>query len=282
MLARSAARGAAALQQQARGMVGLVPVVIESTSRGERAFDIYSRLLRERIVCVNGAIGDHMSNLVVAQLLYLESENPEKPSEGLEGPANGWACFAPVDVCTATAASSSGEILLTVLLPASTSRASWPTLPCLQISMYINSPGGVVTAGLAIYDTMQYIRCPVATLAIGQACSMASLLLAAGETGHRRSLPHSRVMLHQPSGGAQGQASDIAIAAKEILKMRELLNGLYVRHTGQEPQRVEEVLERDYFMSADEARRFGIVDEVIEQRPPAEADAMLLHAPKPL
>lgn len=228
MLARSAARRAAALSQQARSMVGLVPVVIESTSRGERAFDIYSRLLRERIVCVNGAIDDHMSNLVVAQLLYLESESPEKP-----------------------------------------------------ISMYINSPGGVVTAGLAIYDTMQYIRCPVATLAVGQACSMASLLLAAGEAGHRRSLPHSRVMLHQPSGGAQGQASDIAIAAKEILKMRELLNGLYVRHTGQESQRVEEVLERDYFMSATEAQRFGIVDEVIEQRPPAEADAMLLHAPKP-
>ncbi|KAL4423094.1 hypothetical protein ABPG77_005899 [Micractinium sp. CCAP 211/92] len=222
MLVRSAARGAAELAQQARGMAGLVPVVIESTSRGERAFDIYSRLLRERIVCVNGAIDDHMSNLVVAQLLYLESESPEKP-----------------------------------------------------ISMYINSPGGVVTAGLAIYDTMQYIRCPVATLAVGQACSMASLLLAAGEDGHRRSLPHS------PSGGAQGQASDIAIAAKEILKMRELLNGLYVRHTGQEPQRVEDVLERDFFMSAAEARDFGIVDEVIEQRPPAEADAMLLHAQKP-
>ncbi|PSC73393.1 ATP-dependent Clp protease proteolytic subunit [Micractinium conductrix] len=209
-----------ALQQQSRGM-SLVPVVIESTSRGERAFDIYSRLLRERIVCVNGPIDDHMSNLVVAQLLYLESENPEKP-----------------------------------------------------ISLYINSPGGVVTAGLAIYDTMQYVRCPVGTLAVGQAASMASLLLAAGEKGHRRTLPHSRVMLHQPSGGAQGQASDIAIAAKEILKMRELLNGLYVKHTGQDAARVEEVLERDFFMSAPEAKDFGIVDEVIAQRPDAEAEAL--------
>ncbi|KAI3426189.1 hypothetical protein D9Q98_008566 [Chlorella vulgaris] len=210
----------AAQLQQLRG--NLVPVVIESTSRGERAFDIYSRLLRERIVCVNGPIDDHMSNLVVAQLLYLESENPEK-----------------------------------------------------AIHMYINSPGGVVTAGLAIYDTMQYIRCPVGTLAVGQAASMASLLLAAGEVGHRRSLPHSRVMLHQPSGGAQGQASDIAIAAKEILKMRDLLNKLYVKHTGQEPARVEDVLERDFFMSAPEAREFGIVDEVIEQRPAGEAEALL-------
>ncbi|EFN56134.1 hypothetical protein CHLNCDRAFT_56121 [Chlorella variabilis] len=203
----------------------MVPVVIESTSRGERAFDIYSRLLRERIVCVNGPIDDHLSNLIVAQLLYLESENPEKP-----------------------------------------------------ISLYINSPGGVVTAGLAIYDTMQYIRCPVGTLAVGQAASMASLLLAAGEAGQRRSLPHSRVMVHQPSGGARGQATDIAIAAKEILKMRELLNGLYVKHTGQTAQRVEEVLERDFFMSAPEAREFGIVDEVIEQRPAGEAEALLASA----
>ncbi|GAB4817487.1 hypothetical protein N2152v2_004533 [Parachlorella kessleri] len=189
-------------------------MVIETTSRGERAFDIYSRLLRERIVCVNGPIDDHMSNLIVAQLLYLESEHPEKP-----------------------------------------------------VYMYINSPGGVVTAGLAIYDTMQYIRCPVSTLAIGQAASMASLLLAAGAEGHRKSLPHTRVMLHQPSGGAQGQASDIAIQAKEILKMRDMLNGLYVKHTGQDRQRVEEVLERDFFMSAEEAREFGIVDEVILGRP---------------
>ncbi|KFM27410.1 ATP-dependent Clp protease proteolytic subunit [Auxenochlorella protothecoides] len=188
-------------------------MVVESTSRGERAFDIYSRLLRERIVCVNGPIEDTSANLIIAQLLYLESEHPEKP-----------------------------------------------------ISMYINSPGGVVTAGLAIYDTMQYIRCPVATLAVGQAASMASLLLASGEPGHRRSLPHSRVMLHQPSGGAQGQASDIAIQAKEILKMRSLLNDLYVQHTGQTQPRIEECLERDFFMSAKEALDFGVVDEVIQPR----------------
>ncbi|PRW44912.1 ATP-dependent Clp protease proteolytic subunit [Chlorella sorokiniana] len=205
--------------QQLRSL-GLVPMVIESTSRGERAFDIYSRLLRERIVCVNGPIDDNSANLVVAQLLFLESEQPEKP-----------------------------------------------------ISMYINSPGGVVTAGLAIYDTMQYIRAPVATLAVGQAASMASLLLAAGEPGHRRILPHSRVMLHQPSGGAQGQASDIAIMAKEILKIREMLTGLYVRHTGQAAQRIEEVLERDFFMSSAEAKDFGLVDEVIEHRPPAPEEA---------
>jgi ATP-dependent Clp protease, protease subunit len=136
--------------------------------------------------------------------------------------------------------------------------------------MYINSPGGIVTAGLAIYDTMQYIRCPVATLAVGQAASMASLLLSAGEKGHRRSLPHARVMLHQPSGGAQGQASDIAIQAKEILKMRDLLNNLYVQHTGQESRKIEEALERDYFLSAPEAQQFGIIDEVIAKRMPED------------
>eukprot|EP00887_Chlorella_sp_A99_P004222 scaffold15.g4222.t1 len=209
----AAAGTGAALQQ--RRWQALVPMVIEQTSRGERAFDIYSRLLRERIVCINGPIDDHLANVVVAQLLYLESENPEK-----------------------------------------------------LISLYINSPGGVVTAGLAIYDTMQYVRCPVSTLAVGQAASMASLLLAAGAPGQRRSLPHSRVMLHQPSGGAQGQASDIAIQAKEILKTRDMLNALYVRHTGQPAARIEDCLERDYFMSAVEAAEFGIVDEVIERRPP--------------
>ncbi|KAK2080855.1 ATP-dependent Clp protease proteolytic subunit 2, mitochondrial [Prototheca wickerhamii] len=196
-----------------RGLAGLVPMVIESSSRGERAFDIYSRLLRERIVCVNGPIEDYSANLIVAQLLYLESEHPEKP-----------------------------------------------------IHMYINSPGGVVTAGMAIYDTMQYIKCPVSTLAVGQAASMASLLVAAGAPGQRRSLPHSRIMLHQPSGGAQGQASDIAIHAKEILKMREMLNGLYVHHTGQSKKRIEDTLERDYFMNADEALAFGVVDEVVRPR----------------
>ncbi|KAI8111813.1 hypothetical protein M9435_004312 [Picochlorum sp. BPE23] len=191
----------------------LVPMVIESTSRGERGMDIYSRLLRERIVCVNGPIDDHMSNLIVAQLLFLESENPEKP-----------------------------------------------------ISMYINSPGGVVTAGLAIYDTMQYIKCPVSTLAVGQAASMASLLLASGEEGHRRSLPNSRIMLHQPSGGASGQASDIEIHAKEILKMRDRLNHLYYEHTKQPIEKISMALERDYFMDAGEAKDFGLIDQVITDR----------------
>lgn len=191
----------------------LVPMVIESTSRGERGMDIYSRLLRERIVCVNGPIDDHMSNSIVAQLLFLESENPEKP-----------------------------------------------------LSMYINSPGGVVTAGLAIYDTMQYIRCPVSTLAVGQAASMASLLLASGEKGHRRSLPNSRIMLHQPSGGASGQASDIEIHAKEILRMRDTLNRLYQKHTGEPLDKISRALERDYFMDPNEARDFGLIDEVIVDR----------------
>ena len=191
----------------------LVPMVVESTARGERGMDIYSRLLRERIVCVNGPIDDHMSNLVVAQLLFLESENPEK-----------------------------------------------------AVSMYINSPGGVVTAGLAIYDTMQYIKCPVSTLAVGQAASMASLLLASGESGHRRSLPHSRIMLHQPSGGASGQASDIEIHAKEILRMRDTLNSLYHAHTNQPIEQISRALERDYFMDAQEAKGFGLIDEVIAAR----------------
>ncbi|KAK9830447.1 hypothetical protein WJX72_011814 [[Myrmecia] bisecta] len=190
-------------------------MVIESTSRGERAFDIYSRLLRERIICLNGAIDDHIGNLVVAQLLYLESEHPDK-----------------------------------------------------QISMYINSPGGAVTAGLAIYDTMQYIRCPVSTLCIGQACSMASLLLAAGEAGQRRALPNARVMLHQPSGGTQGQASDIEIHAREILEMRRRINQLYVKHTGQPLDTIERTLDRDSWKSAELAKDFGVIDEVIERRPP--------------
>jgi ATP-dependent Clp protease protease subunit len=194
-------------------VANLVPMVVESTSRGERGFDIFSRLLRERIICLNGPIDDHVSNVIVAQLLYLESENPEK-----------------------------------------------------GISMYINSPGGVVTAGLAIYDTMQYVKCPVSTLAVGQAASMASLLLAAGEKGSRRSLPNSRIMLHQPSGGASGQAADIEIHAREILRMRDRLNELYKYHTGADIQRIEQSLDRDYFMSAEEAMSFGVVDEVIATR----------------
>ncbi|KAH9315898.1 hypothetical protein KI387_024525, partial [Taxus chinensis] len=193
---------------------GLVPMVIEHTSRGERAYDIFSRLLKERIVCINGAIDDDTASVVVAQLLFLESENPSKP-----------------------------------------------------INLYINSPGGVVTAGLAIYDTMQYIRSPVSTLCVGQAASMGSLLLTAGTKGERRSLPNARVMIHQPSGGASGQASDIAIHAKEILLTRERLNGLYARHTGQEMDKIEKCMERDMFMSPEEAKEFGLVDEVIEHRP---------------
>ncbi|KAJ4774343.1 ATP-dependent Clp protease proteolytic subunit [Rhynchospora pubera] len=195
---------------------GLVPMVIEHTSRGERAYDIFSRLLKERIVCINGPIADDTASLVVAQLLFLESENPSKP-----------------------------------------------------INLYLNSPGGVVTAGLAIYDTMQYIRSPVTTLCIGQAASMASLLLTAGAKGERRALPNARVMIHQPSGGASGQASDIAIHAKEILKVRERLNALYAKHTGQAIPRIEQSMERDMFMSPEEAKEFGLIDEVIEHRPMA-------------
>jgi len=189
-------------------------MVIEHTSRGERAYDIFSRLLKERIICINGPIADDTASVVVAQLLFLESENPQKP-----------------------------------------------------INMYINSPGGVVTAGLAIYDTMQYIKSPVTTLCIGQAASMGSLLLAAGSHGERRALPNARVMIHQPSGGASGQASDIAIHAKEILKTRERLNGLYAKHTKQKIEKIEQFMDRDTFMSPDEAKEFGLIDEVIEHRP---------------
>lgn len=193
---------------------GLVPIVIEHSPRGERAYDIFSRLLKERIVCINGPIVDDTASLIVAQLLYLESENPQKP-----------------------------------------------------IQLYINSPGGVVTAGLAIYDTMQYIRSPVSTLCVGQAASMASLLLAAGASGERRSLPNARVMIHQPSGGASGQASDIAIHAREILDMRSRLNKLYVKHTGASLETIEQSMERDKFLSPEEAKEFGIIDEVIVIRP---------------
>jgi ATP-dependent Clp protease protease subunit len=199
----------------------LVPMVVEQTARGERAYDIYSRLLKERIVFLTGPVYDQVSALLCAQLLFLESENPTK-----------------------------------------------------EIAFYINSPGGVVSAGLAIYDTMQYIRSPVSTVCIGQAASMGSLLLCAGAKGKRFALPNARIMVHQPSGGAQGQASDIEIQAREILHLRQRLNEIYVRHTGQPLAAIERRLERDTYMSAEEARDFGLVDEVVERRPaPADADA---------
>ena len=192
----------------------LVPMVVEQTSRGERSFDIYSRLLRERIVFITGEVEDHMASLIVAQLLFLESENPSK-----------------------------------------------------DISMYINSPGGVVTAGLAIHDTMQYIRPRVSTVCIGQAASMGSFLLAAGEPGMRIALPNARIMVHQPSGGARGMASDIEIQAREILRMRKRLNDLYAKYTGKTLDEIEKALDRDTFLEADEAKAFGIVDKVFETRP---------------
>jgi ATP-dependent Clp protease protease subunit len=197
----------------------LVPMVVEQTARGERAFDIYSRLLKERIIFLTGPVHDAVSSLICAQLLFLESENPNK-----------------------------------------------------DIAFYINSPGGVVTSGLAIYDTMQYIRSPVSTVCIGQAASMGSLLLAAGAAGKRYCLPNSRVMVHQPSGGAQGQATDIEIQAREILAVRARLNQIYVKHTGQPLEKVERTLERDRFMSGAEAKEFGLVDEVVESRPAPEVE----------
>ncbi|MCU0948857.1 MAG: ATP-dependent Clp endopeptidase proteolytic subunit ClpP [Porphyrobacter sp.] len=195
----------------------LVPVVVEQTSRGERSFDIFSRLLRERIVFVTGQVEDGMASLIVAQLLFLESENPSKP-----------------------------------------------------ISMYINSPGGVVTAGLAIYDTMQYIRPRVSTVCIGQAASMGSFLLAAGEPGMRIALPNARIMIHQPSGGARGMASDIEIQAREILRIRSRMNDLYVKFTGRSLDEIEKAMDRDTFLEAEEAKAFGLVDKVFESRPDNE------------
>jgi len=192
----------------------LVPTVIEQTNRGERAFDIYSRLLKERIVFLTGEVNDYVSSLICAQLLFLESENPNK-----------------------------------------------------EISFYINSPGGVVTAGLAMYDTMQYIRPKVSTVCIGQAASMGSFLLMAGEPGMRYSLPNSRIMIHQPSGGARGQATDIEIQAKEILRLRKMLNEAYVKHTGQKLKVVEDAMDRDNFMSAEEAKAWGLIDHVVESKP---------------
>lgn len=195
-------------------MNALVPMVIETTNRGERAYDIYSRLLKERIIFLIGGVNDAVASLVCAQLLYLESENPNK-----------------------------------------------------DIAFYINSPGGYVSAGLAIYDTIQFIRPEVLTVCIGQAASMGSLLLAAGTPGKRYSLPNARIMVHQPSGGAQGQASDIEIQAQEILKLRARLNDIYVKHTGQPLDVIEAAMERDKFMSAEEAKAFGLIDEVFEKRP---------------
>jgi len=196
----------------------LVPMVVEQSARGERAFDIYSRLLKERIIFLTGAVYDQVAAVICAQLLFLESDNPSK-----------------------------------------------------DISFYINSPGGVVSAGLAIYDTMQYVRSPVSTLCIGQAASMGSLLLCAGAKGKRFATPNARVMVHQPSGGAQGQASDIEIQAREILHLRRRLNEIYHRHTGQPVEAIERKLERDAYMSAEEACAFGLIDQVVEDRP-APAD----------
>jgi ATP-dependent Clp protease protease subunit len=197
----------------------LVPMVVEQTNRGERAYDIYSRLLKERIIFVTGPIHDELASLICAQLLFLESENPKK-----------------------------------------------------DISFYINSPGGVVTSGLAIYDTMQYIRPDVSAVCIGQAASMGSLLLAAGAKGKRYCLPHSRIMIHQPSGGMQGQAADIEIHAREILATRDRLNEIYRTHTGQSIEVIEQAMDRDKFMSPDEAKEFGLVDEVVAERPPIDAE----------
>ncbi|MCE2510065.1 MAG: ATP-dependent Clp protease proteolytic subunit [Alphaproteobacteria bacterium] len=195
----------------------LIPMVVEQTNRGERAYDIYSRLLKERIVFLTGGIDDATASLICAQLLFLESENPNK-----------------------------------------------------DISIYINSPGGIVTAGLAIYDTIQYIRPAISTVCVGQASSMASLLLAAGEPKKRYALPNSRIMLHQPSGGAQGQATDIEIQAKEILALRSRLNDIYVRHTGMSLDKIEDAVERDKFLSPEEALSFGLIDEVVKNRPVPE------------
>src|SRR5918998_4901764 len=191
----------------------LVPMVVEQSNRGERAFDIYSRLLRERIIFLTGPVEDYSASLIVAQLLFLEAENPKK-----------------------------------------------------EISFYINSPGGVVTSGMAIYDTMQFIRCPVTTLCVGQAASMGSLLLTAGAKDMRFALPNARIMVHQPSGGYQGQATDIMVHAQEILNLKKRLNEIYVKHTGQPLKKIEDALERDYFLTAEAAQTFGIVDKVIDKR----------------
>jgi ATP-dependent Clp protease protease subunit len=190
-----------------------IPFVIETTHRGERAYDLYSRLLKDRIVMLGTPVTDDVANVIIAQLLFLESEDPDK-----------------------------------------------------GINLYINSPGGSVTAGLGIYDTMQYVKCPVSTICVGQAASMGALLLLAGATGKRYALPNARIMIHQPLGGAQGQASDIDIQAKEILRLRSYINGLIVKHTGHTIERIEKDTERDYFMSAEEARQYGLIDEVVTKQ----------------
>lgn len=196
--------------------MSLVPIVVEQTARGERSYDIYSRLLKERIIFMSGAVDDNMANLITAQLLFLESEAPDK-----------------------------------------------------DVYIYINSPGGMVTAGLAIYDTMQYIRCDVSTLCIGQAASMGAHLLAAGTAGKRFALPNARIMIHQPLGGFQGQATDIEIHAREIIKLKQRMNEMMAHHTGQSVEKISEDVERDFFLTADEARDYGLIDEVLTKRPEA-------------
>jgi len=198
----------------------LIPTVIEQTNRGERAFDIFSRFLKERIIFLTGEVNDYVSSLICAQLLFLESENPKK-----------------------------------------------------DISFYINSPGGVVTSGMAMYDTMQYIKPQVSTVCIGQAASMGSLLLTAGEKGKRFALPSARIMIHQPLGGAQGQASDIEIQAREILRIRSMLNDIYVKHTGKKLEEIEKSMDRDNFMSAEEAKKFGLIDEVVVKNASSDDDS---------
>ncbi|XP_063079848.1 ATP-dependent Clp protease proteolytic subunit, mitochondrial [Engraulis encrasicolus] len=215
----SVAKGSRPIHHSAPWRSPLIPIVVEQTGRGERAYDIYSRLLRERIICVMGPIDDSVASLVIAQLLFLQSESNNKP-----------------------------------------------------IHMYINSPGGVVTAGLAIYDTMQYILNPISTWCVGQAASMGSLLLAAGTAGMRHSLPNARIMVHQPSGGARGQATDIAIQAEEILKLKRQINNIYSKHTGQPLETIEGVMERDRYMSPMEAQDFGIIDRVLVHPPQAGQD----------
>jgi ATP-dependent Clp protease protease subunit len=200
-------------------MQTLVPMVVEQTNRGERAYDIYSRLLKERVMFITGPIEDHMATLVTAQLLFLEAENPKK-----------------------------------------------------EIAMYINSPGGVVTSGMAIYDTMQFIKPPVSTFCMGLAASMGSLLLTAGTAGMRFALPNARILLHQPSGGFQGQASDIERHAEDIIKMKRRLNEIYVKHTGQPYEKIERTLDRDFFLTSEEARQFGLIDKVITTRDEGEAE----------
>lgn len=193
--------------------MSLIPMVVEQTGRGERAYDIFSRLLKDRIIFLGGGIDDQVANLIIAQLLFLESEDPEK-----------------------------------------------------EIFLYINSPGGVVTAGMAIYDTMQYVRCPVSTLCVGQAASMGAVLLAAGAEGKRFSLPHARIMIHQPMGGFQGQATDINIHAREILRMRETLNDVLAKHTGQTFDKIAADTERDFFMGSEDAKKYGIVDDIVKRK----------------